>query len=520
MFREVPMVEVREVLRLRQQGRFLREIARMLSLDRKTVRRLLEMAEAAGFDARGHEVSDEVVGAVLHRLRPGRPGGDHGESWAALVGQHEYVKGLLDERLRLTKIQSLLRRRNVEVPYRTLHRYCVAEFAFGGRGDTVPVADGEPGQELQIDFGRLGKVGLISGQRRVVKGLILTAVVSRLVFCWPTYGETVLEVIEGLEEAWAFFEGVFRVLIVDNLKAIVDRADPLTPRLNPMFLEYAQARGFVIDPCIVGSPTQKPRVERAVPYCRDSGFAGENFCDIHASRVGMRRWCLEDAGMRIHGTTQRRPLEHFREVERAQLLPLPTARYDIPTVTSPKVARDHHVAIVKAVYSVPGNRIGQKVDARADSRLVRISQHGQLLCEHPRQPPGGRSTNPDHLPQHKRGYAMRDIDYLKRQAAEHGEHIGIYAVRLLDDPLPWTRMRKVYRLLGLVKRFGAERVEQACRRTLDLDLVDVVRVQRMLERALEEERLASGQLTLAPILRPRFARDPSAFAVGKGDEHA
>jgi hypothetical protein len=115
---------------------------------------------------------------------------------------------------------------------------------------------------------------------------------------------------------------------------------------------------------------------------------------------------------------------------------------------------------------------------------------------------------------------MRDIEYLKRQAAGHGEQVGVDAARLLDNPLPWTRMRKLYRRLSLVNRFGAERVEQACRRTLELDVVDVVRVQRRLERALEPERReAGGQLCLAPILRPRFARDPSEFAVRKENDH-
>ncbi len=101
----------------------------------------------------------------------------------------------------------------------------------------------------------------MAGQRRVVRGLVLTACVRRHQFCWPTYGESLLEVIEGLEEGWDFFGGVFCVLIPDNLKAVVDRADRLNPRINPAFLEYAQARGFRIDPCIIASPTQKPRVE-------------------------------------------------------------------------------------------------------------------------------------------------------------------------------------------------------------------------------------------------------------------
>lgn len=523
MFREVSMVEVKEVLRQRQQGRFLREIARGVGLDRKTIRRYLEVAVSAGFDPNGSEVSDEIVSAVVAQLRPGRPGGvGRGETWLELEGQHAFLKGKVDDGLKLTKIRTLLRRRGIEVPYRTLYRYCVTAFPdqIGGQRETVPVADGEPGHELQADFGRLGKLGLVAGRRRVVKGLVLTACVSRHQFCWPTYGESLPEVIEGFEEGWEFFGGVFRVLITDNLKAVVDRADPLNPRLNPAFLEYAQARGFRIDPCIIASPTHKPRVERAVPYCRDSGFAGEDFPDLLAARRGMRRWCLEEAGTRIHGTTQRRPLEHFVEVEQGHLLPAPTARYDTPVFATPKVARDHHVAVEKALYSVPGGRIGQHVEARADSRLVKIFQHGQLLREHPRKAPGGRSTIPEDLPEPKRGYALRDIEYLKRQAAGHGEQIGIYATLLLDDPLPWTRMRKVYRLLSLVKRFGAERVEQACRRTLEFEVVDVVRVQRMLERALEHGRREAGdQLRLAPILRPRFARDPSEFAVKKGNDN-
>lgn len=515
MFREVPMVEVREVLRLRLQDRSLREIVRLLSLDRKTVRRYLEAAGKAGFDPGSGEISDEVVAAVVAQFRSGRRGW-HGASWARLEGQHAFIQQQVKDGLTLTKIHTLLRRRGCDVPYRTLYRYSAAEFQIGGVRDTVRVDDGEPGHELQVDFGRLGRVGLPGGPQRLVKGLILTACVSRQQFCWPTYGETVAEVIEGFEEAWEFFDGVFRVAIVDNLKAVVDRADPLNPRLNPTFLEYAQARGFVVDPCIVASPTQKPRVERAVPYCRDSGFAGEHYPDIVWARRGMRRWCIEEAGGRIHGTTQRRPLEHFIEVEKEHLLPAPESRYDTPVHTEATVARDHHVEVLKALYSVPGNRIRQKVDVRADSKLVKISQRGQLVRVHPRQPPGGRSTFAEDLPEFKRGYATRDLDYLKGQAAGHGEQIGIYAVRLLDDPLPWTRMRKVYKLLSLVKRFGAERVERACRRTLELDVVDIVKVQRILERALESDRQeAAGQLRLAPIIRPRFARDASEFALNK-----
>jgi hypothetical protein len=89
-------------------------------------------------------------------------------------------------------------------------------------------------------------------------------------------------------------------------------------------------------------------------------------------------------------------------------------------------------------------------------------------------------------------------------AADHGDAIGVYAAALLDTPLPWTKMRQVYRLLGLVKKWGPSRVEQACRRALDAEAVDVNLVSRMLERAREDaspRRPTRGRRRARP-LRP------------------
>jgi hypothetical protein len=71
-------------------------------------------------------------------------------------------------------------------------------------------------------------------------------------------------------------------------------------------------------------------------------------------------------------------------------------------------------------------------------------------------------------------------------AAAHGEKIGIYAARLLDDPLPWTKMRTVYRLLGLVRRYGAGLVDTACSTSLPMDLASVAKMDAMLIKALEK----------------------------------
>jgi hypothetical protein len=398
------------------------------------------------------------------------------------------------------------------VPLRTVQRY-VREVCgrCRGRKPTVRVADGEPGDELQVDFGRMGL--LVDGDcRRVVWALIFTACYSRHCFVWLTYRQRIDDVIEGCEAAWAFFGGVFRTVIPDNMKAIVDGADPLEPRLNEAFVEYAQARGFVVDPARVRSPQDKPRVERTVPFVRNSLWAGETFVDLADAQRHAEQWCEQRAGQRIHGTTQCRPVELFRVEEQPCLLPPPAGHYDVPVYACAKVHRDHHIEVAKALYSVPGNLIGQRVEVRADRQLVRIYQRGQLVKTHPRQQPGRRCTDPADLPDGTAVYALRDIEHLKRIAAAHGPAIGTYATALLDIPLPWTKMRQVYALLGLVKKWGAQRVEAACTKALEAEAVNVGLIGRMLERGTENTTIPA---TLpGTVVTGRFARDAADFAVG------
>ena len=108
---------------------------------------------------------------------------------------------------------------------------------------------------------------------------------------------------------------------------------------------------------------------------------------------------------------------------------------------------------------------------------------------------------------------MRDLDRLIAAARRHGPNVGIYAERLLDDPLPWTRMRAVYRLLGLARRYGDDAVNTACDTALQVDVVSVTKIASMLERG------TAG--APAPAPRPaaatatRFARDPGEYATGR-----
>lgn len=511
------MFEIREVLRLWLRGEGVRAVERLGGMDRKTVRRYVAAAEELGLvrDGGEQQLSDEFMGSVVEKVRPHRTDG-RGQPWGQLVVHHEQiVKWLKTEGLTVVKVGELLGRRGIVVPERTLHRYAleVCDVGRGRRGTTVRVNDGKPGDELQVDFGRLGLIpDPGSGRQRVCQGLIFTPVVSRYTFVWLTFQQTVGDVIAGCEASWEFYDGVFGTLVPDNMKAIVDGADSTEPRLNQAFTEYAQDRGFLIDPARVRAPQDKPRVERTVPFVRNSFFAGESFIDLADGQRRAVIWCEQRARMRIHGTIQARPAEVFRVKEAPAVRSAPTERYDLPIYATVKVHRDHHLEVGKALYSVPENLIGMQVQVRADSALVRVFSRGQLVKVHPRKPVGQRSTDPADLPTERTAYAMRDLDQLQRIAAWHGAAIGAYAAALLAHPLPWTKMRQVYALLGLAKKWGKERVDAACASALEHEAVNVALIGRMLERGTAGTPIQPPLPGTGTVVAGRFARDPEQFA--------
>ena len=374
--------------------------------------------------------------------------------------------------------------------------------------------DGPPGEVAELDFGRLGLIpDPESGRRRTVWALIVVWRYSRHCFVWPTTSQTLHAVVEGLEAAWAFFEGVPRYLVIDNFPAAVAGADALHPRFTRGFLEYARQRGFISDPARVRRPRDKPRVERSVPYVRERLFKGAQFRDLAELRDAARRWSLEVAGQRIHGTTRKRPLEVFEEEERPLLAPWDGEPYEVPDWRTAKVHADHHVACQYALYSVPSALCppGQQVELQLGAKLVRIYHRGALIKVHPRQPRGGRATDRNDYPAELSPYTLRAPEQLQRRAAELGEATGAFAERLFEGPLPWAKLRQGHKLLRLAERYSPARLDAACRRALEVDLVDVRRVERILVEALEQETTAPSQ----PLPPPpgRFARPGAVFAL-------
>jgi hypothetical protein len=247
-------------------------------------------------------------------------------------------------------------------------------------------------------------------------------------------------------------------------------------------------------------------------YIRERFWKGSRFADLAEAREVAKRWCLEVAGMRVHGTTRRLPLVVFRDEEQTRLLPYGGIPYDVPRWGQVTVHPDHHIAFQYALYSVPSTTCppGTRLEVRADQQLVRLYRRGELVKTHARQPKGGRATDPADYPPERTTYALRAPERVIRAAEELGPHIGEFATQLLAGRFPWAKLRQGQKLLRLAERYTAPRLDAACARALTVELLDVTRLERILKLALEQEPLpriaAPGDAAAG-----RFARAGTAF---------
>jgi len=514
--KEYTVIEILDILRRHTAGDKIRAIARSTGMDRKTISKYVKIGRANGLTENAN--LEEVAYSVFRAIHGSNKACDESDRDTILLPHKEAITDWLErEDLTLTKVHMKLLRTGVETSYSSLYRFVQEHIGIGSRG-TVRMAETEPGEVAEVDFGRLGYLfDKALNRLRVLYALVVTLVFSRYQYVHITRRQDLPALIGGIEDAWAFFGGVTRRLIIDNMKAAVVKSSRYEPIFNRTFLEYSQYQGFIIDPAVARHPQGKATVERQIPYVRENFFKGESFIDAdHAQREALR-WCINTAGMRIHGTTRRRPRIVFEDREKVFLLPVREERFDIPKWGSAKVHPDHHIRFGNAQYSVPTEYIGKKVEVRSDSKLMRIYYQGAVIKTHPVMVEGKRSTDYEDYPKHKTPYAMRSCDHYISKAKEVGTNCGVFMEQLLSGDFPWSKLRQAQKLLRLSEKYGAARMEQACGRALSFSLIDVFRVERIIKQAFGNEVEKGGEKK-GVVLPARFGRPADYFTKNKEEQ--
>jgi hypothetical protein len=111
---------------------------------------------------------------------------------------------------------------------------------------------------------------------------------------------------------------------------------------------------------------------------------------------------------------------------------------------------------------------------------------------------------------------MRWPDFYRHKARQVGSAVGDFTDKLLEGEFPWSRLRQAQKLLRLAERYGADRLDAACRRSLDFELIDVHRVQRILEQGLESDATPKPVIGQQTTLELKFLRPAHHFVSGGG----
>lgn len=464
------MVDVTEILVHWRAGRSLSEIAESLGVDRKTIRKYVAPAIAAGLEPGGPAKSDSEWAALVRGWFPSLADTRLRQiTWPQIEVHRDYIVAMLRAGVSKQTIWQRLRdEHGLAASVSSVKRYIEANLPEDGLRAKVTVLreDPPPGQEAQIDYGYLGTwTDPIGGRRRRIWAFVMVLACSRLMFMRPVLTMDQRAWTECHVAAFEFFGGVPARLVPDNLRTGVTRPDLYDPKINRSYAELAQHYGALVDPARAGKPKDKPRVERPMPYVRDSFWRGRDFESLPAMQAEALRWCREVAAMRscrpLDGAS---PAAMFAAVEAEALMPLPRKEFVLAEWSTGKVGPDIHVKVGKTLYSVPWRFIGRRVDARATSDMVQLFNDGEVIATHVRKP-FGKQTDMSHYPPEKIAFAMRGPTWCRNRAEQVGPSVvAVIADLLADNAL--FRLRAAQGVLGLADRHGADRLEKAAAKAL------------------------------------------------------
>jgi transposase len=517
--RTITMHRLQELVRLHRLGTGAREVARLLDMSPNTERDYrLALSEAGLLEGDPAQLPElTILRAAIESVRPAKPPVPQQtssvEKWRATI------EALANDGATPTAIYDKLRTEHKAAGFdgslsavKRLYARIRVDKGISPNDVAIPV-DTQPGHVGQVDFGSVGKLwDPVTHALREAFVFVLVLAYSRHQFAKLVFNQKVDTWLALHVEAFEFFGSVIAVMVPDNLKAAVIRAafDVRTePVLNRSYRELARHYGFQVDPTPPYNPEKKGKVESAVGYVKHNFMAtiGEQR-DITVLNPQLTRWVLEVAGQRKHGTTRKRPLEVFEQLERAKMLPLPTARWQSVSWRQPVLQRDCHALIEGARYSAPWRLIGKQLLARVGSKSVELYWEDTRVATHDCMPPGGRSTHDEHLPPERGEYRHRERSYWVEQAQALGEEVENYVAEIFASDDVLCQLTKVQAIVRHLQTFPITRARAACRRASFYGSYSYLAIKNILLKGLDLEPLPSLVVPASGDLEPpRFARN-------------
>ena len=394
------MSQIKQLLRLHQQGRKYKTIARDLGMSKNTVKSYLSKVSSANWS----------ITALLHLDDPELEAKFYAGNPAYKDERYDYLKARLDyyaEELKKTGVTKLLLWE--EYLKDTPDGYGRSQFGHPllqhiRTASPSMILSHLPGQKLMVDFAgkKLSYVDKATGEVIECQVFVACLPYSDYGFAMAVHTQCIADFIHALWCCLIAIGGSPKVIVPDNLKSAITLPSRYEAGINRVMEDFANHYGITVLPARVRKPKDKALVENQVKLVYNRVYArlrNQIFFSLEELNHGIAE------KMKLHNQTRMQEKPFCREAcflseEKPLLLPLPETHFEIKTYKTLKVAQNNHIRLTedKRHYSVPYQYIGQRAQVIYTRSLVRIYINGKQVATHIRNhSKPGYSTGNNHL---------------------------------------------------------------------------------------------------------------------------
>ena len=479
--------KIKETIRLHEAGFNNKQIEKLVSVSRKTVRKYIERAGSAGLSyAEIEKMSSKPLYAALFPVKPedeqrSKPQPDWQRVYADMKKKRMTLMRLWEEYIEI---------------YTDGYRYsqfCLHYSRWRKKLDISMRQEHKAGEKLFVDFaGQTVPIqNPVTGQ--VKQAQIFTAIMgaSNYTYAEGTWTQSLPDWIQCHVNAFEYFGGITELVVPDNTKVAVNKACRYEPDLNPTYHDLALHYGVAIMPTRVGKPKDKAKVENAVLVVERwilAALRNYTFFSLAELNEKLKELLVKlntKPFQKLEGTRK----SHFEAMDKPLLRPLPQRPYEFAEWRKATVNIDYHVEVDSHYYSVPYKYRGEKMDIRMTSKTIAIYKDGYRIYSHIRSFLKGRHTTVlEHLPKSHREYKQWTPSKIISWAKSLGKNTGLVVEQIIKrKEHPVLGYRSSLGIIRLEKTYGRARVEAASTRAVAFGAYSYQSVKSILKKGLDKK---------------------------------
>ena len=374
------------------------------------------------------------------------------------------------------------------------------------------------GEEMQIDFAgdALWLTDPLTGEITSVVVLVCTLPYSGMAYAKALPDASMEYFFGGLSDAFSYFGGTVRKAKSDNMKQWVKKNDRYEPVFTDAALEWAAYYDTTLEACRVRKPRDKGPVEGAVRKIYNAIYAplhDEIICDMNSMNSRISE-LLDDFNSKPSKVTGRSRFDIFEAEEKASLGALPDTPFRFRYRKEVKLSGNYHVQVTGRKYSVPYQYVGQNLTVVWDIDTVEVYAGNTRISTHDRNGIKDPFTHDEDMP-------PEHLEYMRTKACnaayflEKSEEIGPYTRQAIEAILNRSRhveqnYSSCHGVLSLNRRYGSERLENACRRLAGYKSITYTMIKNILEKNLD---MAVNQEPVSQMPPNDYVRGAKAFNI-------